>query len=257
MRKSYQYITGNSIMKLNSYRLDIDGLRALAVLLVLGFHLNLELISGGHIGVDAFFVLSGFLITSILVEQISQNQFSIRQFYLRRIQRLFPALYTTVLLTFIAAAFILLPNNFEQFARSAIAAIFSLSNVLFWAESGYWDIASESKPLLHTWSLGVEEQFYLVWPVLLLVLIRLKLPVLRILTAITALGFLLSYFYSQFDLSGAFYLLPARVFQFSAGGGVSNDPCDIFSASSQIRSTEKHSLYLRGHNTAGQRLGIE
>lgn len=227
-------------MKLNSYRLDIDGLRAVAVLLVLGFHLNLELISGGHIGVDAFFVLSGFLITSILVEQISQNQFSIRQFYLRRIQRLFPALYTTVLLTFIAAAFILLPNNFEQFARSAVAAIFSLSNVLFWAESGYWDIASESKPLLHTWSLGVEEQFYLVWPVLLLVLIRLKLPVLRILTAITALGFLLSYFYSQLDLSGAFYLLPARVFQFSAGGMLALVPTIYFQRhlkSEALRST--------------------
>lgn len=202
---------------MTSYRLDIDGLRAIAVLMVLGFHLKLSAFAGGHIGVDAFFVLSGFLITSILLTQLKRGQFSAKQFYVKRIKRLFPALFTTIFLTFVASAFILQPIDFERFARSAVASVFSVSNIVFWAESGYWDVASETKPLLHTWSLGVEEQFYLLWPALLLFLFTRNIHLFRSLLLITLGGIGFCYFYSDMDISGAFYLLPSRVFQFSCG----------------------------------------
>lgn len=203
---------------MKGYRLDIDGLRAVAVLLVLGFHLKLEFLSGGHVGVDAFFVLSGFLITSILVSKFKAGCFSAREFYSRRIQRLFPALFATIFVTFVTSTLVLLPSDFEPFSRSAIASLFSFSNFIFWAESGYWDVSSEIKPLLHTWSLGVEEQFYLIWPLAILALIRLKIQLSRTLLVLTVLGIGLCYYYSLKDLSGAFYLLPSRVFQFSIGG---------------------------------------
>ncbi|MBL4783478.1 MAG: acyltransferase family protein [Porticoccaceae bacterium] len=203
---------------MTSYRLDIDGLRAIAVLIVIGFHLKLSFLSGGHIGVDVFFVLSGYLITSNLVRQMIRGTFSIKEFYSKRIQRLFPALFTTVVLTFIAAAFILLPEDFDRFSKSVVATIFSLSNFIFWSESGYWDVSSETKALLHTWSLGVEEQFYLVWPAVLLLIVKSGIKVTKALFALTVLGFVFCYFHSLNDISGAFYLLPSRVFQFSSGG---------------------------------------
>lgn len=203
---------------MTSYRLDIDGLRAIAVLIVIGFHLKLSFLSGGHIGVDVFFVLSGYLITSNLVRQMTRGTFSIKEFYSKRIQRLFPALFATVVLTFIAAAFILLPEDFDRFSKSAAATIFSLSNFIFWSESGYWDVSSETKALLHTWSLGVEEQFYLVWPAALLLIMKSGVKVAKALFALTVLGFVFCYFHSLNDISGAFYLLPSRVFQFSSGG---------------------------------------
>lgn len=202
------------------YRLDIDGLRAIAVTIVISFHLGFSSFSGGHIGVDVFFVLSGFLITSIISSQIKTNSFSLSDFYLRRINRLFPVLYATVFFTLLAGSFILFPDDFERLSRSAVATVLSVSNILFWSESGYWDVDSISKPLLHTWSLGVEEQFYLIWPGVLLLSYKFFKKQLPVLIAITAVSGLLSYAYSQYDLSGAFYLLPARIFQFSSGASL-------------------------------------
>jgi peptidoglycan/LPS O-acetylase OafA/YrhL len=203
---------------MKSYRLDIDGLRALAVIVVIAFHLDISLMAGGHIGVDIFFVLSGFLITSIITRQLKTGSFSATTFYNRRVRRLFPALYTTVALSFVAATFILQPDDFERFCRSAIASVFSVSNFLFWSESGYWDVGSETKVLLHTWSLGVEEQFYLIWPSLLLLVWKLKLKPSTFFMVVSVVGFIFCYLYTQNDPSGAFYLLPARFFQFAAGG---------------------------------------
>jgi len=200
-----------------TYRLDIDGIRALAVLIVIGFHLDIQWLPGGHVGVDVFFVLSGFLITSVIYKQLESGIFSFSKFYLKRVQRLFPALFTVVLVTFIFAAFILFPDDFQRFAKSSLAAILSVSNVVFWNESGYWDVSSYSKPLLHTWSLGVEEQFYLLWPAILFISFKLILPRLKFLIILTFIAVLVCYWWSKNDISSAFYLLPARVFQFSSG----------------------------------------
>ena len=150
------------------YRADIDGMRAIAVTLVTLFHLNIQSLAGGYIGVDIFFVISGFLISSIIWTKKSRGEFRLRDFYLGRIRRLLPPLYATVLVTFVAAGFILLPDDFARFSRSAIATLFSVSNILFYFEAGYWDTSSHLKPLLHTWSLGVEEQFYLIWPLFII-----------------------------------------------------------------------------------------
>jgi peptidoglycan/LPS O-acetylase OafA/YrhL len=203
---------------MNSYRFDIDGLRALAVLVVIGFHLDISLLAGGHVGVDIFFVLSGFLITSILFTQLKNHSFSAKTFYIRRIRRLFPALYATIALSFIAAVFILQPDDFERFCRSVIASVFSVSNFLFWRESGYWDVSSDTKVLLHTWSLGVEEQFYLLWPSMLLLIWKLRLDPVKSFLAIATVGFIFCYLHTEHDPSAAFYLLPARFFQFAVGG---------------------------------------
>lgn len=199
------------------YRLDIDGLRAIAVSIVIGFHLDLAAFSGGHVGVDVFFVLSGFLITSIIYGQIKKSSFSLVDFYLKRVCRIFPALYVTVFFTFIAAYFILYPDDFERFSLSAVATVLSFSNFVFWSESGYWDVSSTSKALLHTWSLGVEEQFYLIWPAVMIGLFKINKTSAKVFFAISVAAVALSITYSTADLSGAFYLLPARIFQFSLG----------------------------------------
>ena len=188
--------------------------------MVMLFHLDFALFSGGHVGVDVFFVLSGLLITNAITKQVDQGHFTFSQFYSKRIQRLFPALFTTVALTFIAASFILFPNDFQRFAKSAIATTLSASNFLFWSESGYWDVSSNSKALLHTWSLGVEEQFYLIWPALIVVIAKFSVPRVAFFSFLSAAGIVVCYWLSSVDISAAFYLLPARVFQFSSGAVV-------------------------------------
>lgn len=202
-----------------NYRADIDGLRAIAVLCVVIFHLGVAGFQGGYVGVDVFFVISGFLITAIIKQGHENQSFRFADFYTRRIRRLLPPLIATVAVTLLGASFILTPEDMTPFARSATAALFSVSNFVFYAESGYWDAASELKPLLHTWSLGVEEQFYLFWPALIvgLLSLRKRIPFGASLTLITFAGAALCIGYSTVDPSAAFYLLPFRVFQFSLG----------------------------------------
>lgn len=201
------------------YRADIDGLRAIAVLSVVMFHLGVPGFQGGFVGVDIFFVISGFLITSIIEDRARSHRFILRDFYLRRIRRLVPPLIATVAATCIAAGAVLTPHDTVGFGKSAVAALFSLSNVVFFLEAGYWDTASELKPLLHTWSLGVEEQFYLFWPTLVvgLVAIERRISLLWSLLIISVAGFGLCVWYTSVSPSAAFYLLPFRVFQFSLG----------------------------------------
>ena len=141
------------------YQPEIDGLRAIAVLSVLLFHLEYTFIPGGYVGVDVFFVISGFLITRILYRDVSAGDFSFKRFYSRRIRRLAPALIAVLLVTFVAACFFLTPNFLERFSGALIASVFSVSNIFFWLESGYFDASADLKPVLHTWSLSVEEQF--------------------------------------------------------------------------------------------------
>ncbi|ANT64619.1 acyltransferase family protein [Prosthecochloris sp. CIB 2401] len=154
------------------YRADIDGLRAIAVLAVLFFHTGVPGFSGGFVGVDIFFVISGFLITSIILKDIKEEKFSIARFYERRIRRIFPALFPVIAFTLVVGAFIFDATAFKELGQSITATTIFSSNILFWLKAGYFDTASLQKPLLHTWSLAVEEQFYIFFPLALVFINR-------------------------------------------------------------------------------------
>ena len=200
------------------YRQDIDGLRAIAVLAVVLFHFGVTGMSGGYAGVDIFFVISGFLITSILMKDAENESISFLGFYEKRIRRLFPALFATVLASFVAAYFIFMPDEFREFGRSAIAAIAYLSNVFFWLSSDYFQGSSELSPLLHTWSLAVEEQFYLVFPVVVWASYKLgKRAFYWSVAALFACSFFASIWYISISASTVFYLSPFRFWELLAG----------------------------------------
>jgi len=203
----------------SSYRPDIDGLRSFAVMSVVLFHADIALFSGGFAGVDVFFVISGFLITRLIKTALEDERFGYGDFYLRRARRLFPALFFTLFLVFVVGAILFLPNHFERLGGALLSALFWCSNVFFWTETGYFDADATLKPLLHTWSLGVEEQFYLVWPTFLVSLFawRGARGLLVGICAATLLSFGASQYFISVDASGAFYLMPFRVFEFGIG----------------------------------------
>jgi len=200
-----------------AYRKDIDGLRALAILPVILHHLTER--GGGYVGVDVFFVISGFLISSILYREVEASTFSLADFYRRRILRIVPALVVMILAVFAAGYVIFLPSEFSRLGESGAAAALSYSNILFWTQSGYFDSDSALKPLLHTWSLGVEEQFYIVFPLLLIVLRKLPRPWLKaVLWVICILSFALANWEIARDRAeNAFYLLPSRLWELGLG----------------------------------------
>ncbi len=150
------------------YRADVDGLRAIAVSLVVLYHFHLGPVVGGYIGVDVFFVISGYLITNVLWREISVGDFSIARFCERRVRRIFPPLILVVAATLLAAWFILLPSDYVSLSKQSLSALFAVSNFYFWSEADYFARSSNLSPLLHTWSLSVEEQFYLAWPLILM-----------------------------------------------------------------------------------------
>jgi peptidoglycan/LPS O-acetylase OafA/YrhL len=202
-----------------SYRPDIDGLRAIAVLSVIGFHVAHHILPGGFLGVDIFFVISGYLITSILWRQVGQGRFSIAGFYDRRVRRIMPALLVLLGFSTIVALAILLPADLIGYSKSLLATLLFVANIYFWRDTDYFARAAEDKPLLHTWSLGVEEQFYIFFP-LLLYLLR-KLPnraVMAVLAGIAAVSFVgnAGALYIGGD-SPAFFLLPTRAWELSFG----------------------------------------
>ncbi len=203
------------------YRADIDGLRAIAVLPVVLYHAGISWFSGGYVGVDVFFVISGFLITSIIAEEIRQNKFSILHFYERRIRRIFPALFTVFTFTVAGAALLFLPPDYKDFSQSLIAATLFASNFLFWQESGYFAGPAEEKPLLHTWSLAVEEQYYIFFPIMLFIIWRLMGG--RFLLWLVPLG-LLSFGASIWGVenkpTATFYLLHTRAWELFLGGAL-------------------------------------
>jgi peptidoglycan/LPS O-acetylase OafA/YrhL len=157
------------------YRPDIDGLRAIAVLSVIGFHAFPEWIKGGFIGVDIFFVISGYLISTIIIENLKNDSFSFVDFYSRRIRRIFPALLLVLIASYAVGWFTLLAEEYAQLGKHIAAGAGFVSNLVLWNESGYFDAASDTKPLLHLWSLGVEEQFYVIWPLLMWITWKRKL----------------------------------------------------------------------------------
>jgi peptidoglycan/LPS O-acetylase OafA/YrhL len=205
-----------------AYRPDIQGLRGVSVLAVMIFHLAVGL-PGGFVGVDVFFVISGFLMTGIIAQEFSGGgTFSFAKFYSRRIRRIFPALLVMILITTGLGYFLLFPGDYKEFAQSGLYAALSLSNVFFYFSSGYFDIPSELKGLLHTWSLGVEEQFYLIWPPIMIGLLsvskRRLVSMVWLLLAVVGAGFLVSVYGVLTHPKAAFYLLHARLWELAAGG---------------------------------------
>lgn len=200
------------------YRPDVDGMRALAVLSVLLFHGGIAALSGGYVGVDVFFVISGFVITTKLMEEIEERKFSVANFYTRRIRRILPALVATVLVSYVAALVFFLPNAMDDFAKSVVATAAFFSNIFFWKNSGYFQPSALDRPLLHTWSLAIEEQFYIVIPIALYLLVTYAR---RWTFAIFALGaavsFALSVFVTYTAPTANFFVLPTRAWELLLG----------------------------------------
>ena len=197
----------------------LEGYRALAILAVLLFHLDFSFAKGGFLGVDIFFVISGFIITKIIFSQMEKGEFSLSHFYYKRYRRLFPALILTVFVTLVFAFFIISPEDFAQLGKSALYSLFSLANINFWMEAGYFDAAAHTKPLLHMWSLSVEEQFYLFWPLTLLLFAKIKnkTTLVFFVLALAIASFIATWVYSTKSPSTAFFWFPFRIFQFMSG----------------------------------------
>ncbi|MEG3089306.1 acyltransferase family protein [Sphingomonas sp. PB4P5] len=208
----------HSTMQHMKYRPDIDGLRALAILPVLFYHVGSTLVSGGFIGVDVFFVISGYLITRTIRDEIDSNSFSIIAFYERRARRILPALFATIFTVFIVGALVLMPDEFRELGSRIVAVAFFASNILFWQQADYFAGPVELEPLVHTWSLAVEEQFYIVFPLLLLALSRFfKRRYFGPTLCLAIVSFLLSVAMMNIDRTGDYYLLPTRAWELLVG----------------------------------------
>ena len=201
-----------------TYRPEIDGLRSIAILPVVLFHLGVAGVAGGFVGVDVFFVISGYLITSIIHQEMQSGSFTLRQFWVRRARRILPAMFLVVLLTLFSGWYLLTPSDYESLGRSARFQAMFAANFFFWEESGYFDTAAETKPLLHMWSLAVEEQFYIFFPILLLFLHSFSGKVrISTLCLIALSSLLLSAWSLEVHPSATFYLLPMRAWELLAG----------------------------------------
>lgn len=200
------------------YRAEIDGLRAVAVLPVIFFHAGFSLFSGGYVGVDIFFVISGYLITSIIFDEINSGKFSIIQFYERRARRILPALFFILFVTTALGWLWLLPNEYRQYSESLIGVVSFTSNIFFYVTGGYFGGANEFKPLLHTWSLSVEEQFYLIFPLFILLVANTKRRTqysILLLLVVSSLSF--AQWQSVRDIAFNYLLLPSRFWELAVG----------------------------------------
>jgi peptidoglycan/LPS O-acetylase OafA/YrhL len=237
-----------------AYRTDIDGLRAVAVLLVVLYHFIDAPRFNGYMGVDVFFVISGYLITTIINKDIENRQFSYTYFYKKRIKRLFPALSAVLLVSVTASYFLLLPTELEALSNSAIfGAVFS-SNFLFYTESGYFDASADLKPLLHTWSLAIEEQFYLIFP-FVFVLLKTKSTNTDQIKVLVIVAIIISFLLSLIlelnnDRSASFYLFPARAWELLCGTLLA------ITASHKRRITPAQTLCLYGAGVIAIGIGL-
>lgn len=204
------------------YRPEIDGLRALAVVPVVLFHAGFAPLSGGYVGVDVFFVISGFLITTILRADLDKGRYTLAGFYERRARRILPALLACLAATFIAALILLPPGELKSLGKSAVSVALFASNIFFFREGGYFGRAAEDMPLLHTWSLSVEEQFYIVWPILLALLVRhaTLLQLRLVVVGLAAASFFASLWMVGRDSQAAFYLAPFRAWELLLGAAL-------------------------------------
>ena len=211
-------------IKREDYRTDIDGLRAIAVIAVVLFHAQLGL-TGGFVGVDIFFVISGFLITRILEKDLAAGRFSIMKFYERRMRRIFPAFFVMILCFGLLGMRFLPPDELKDMGKTIVAASAFLSNILFFRRAGYFAASSLSQPMLHTWTLSVEEQFYIFWPWVLFFLARFaRRTRLTIILAIIVASVVLSSYWVGHDPDTAFYMLPSRAWELAIGALLSIAP---------------------------------
>jgi peptidoglycan/LPS O-acetylase OafA/YrhL len=200
-----------------NYRPDIDGLRAIAVLSVVAFHAFPSWVSGGFIGVDIFFVISGYLISTIIFENLDRGTFNFTEFYARRIKRIFPALLLVMIACFAFGWFTLLADEYKQLGKHIAAGASFISNFILWNEAGYFDNSAESKPLLHLWSLGIEEQFYIFWPLFIWLAWRQKFSLLKITALITIISFVLNIKGVEGDAVATFYSPQTRFWELLCG----------------------------------------
>ncbi|ASU38189.1 hypothetical protein hmeg3_07680 [Herbaspirillum sp. meg3] len=208
----------------HGYRPDIDGLRAIAVCSVVFFHAFPDLVPGGFVGVDVFFVISGFLISQIIAGELLADSFSFREFYVRRIKRIFPALSLVLAATLVFGWFVLYPPEFRQLGRHVFAGSAFFSNFQLWSEAGYFDKAAELKPLLHLWSLGIEEQFYLLFPLLLIIGSRFRRLLVPIVVAVLVLSLLIGVKLTVSNGIAAFYSPASRIWELMAGSLLAISP---------------------------------
>lgn len=233
------------------YRRDIDGLRAVAVLAVVGFHAFPEWFKGGFIGVDVFFVISGYLITSIIFKDLEAGDFSFSDFYSRRIKRIFPALLVVLLTSFIFGWFALLADEFKQLGKHILAGASFLSNIVLWNESSYFDNSADTKPLLHLWSLGVEEQFYIFWPLIIYIAWKRKFSLIKTITLSIIVSFLLNIVTINQDAVAAFYLPQTRFWELWAGSLIAlieshkaNNCYPVFRKFGGLKSKKNNQFYI-------------
>lgn len=198
------------------YRYDIDGLRAIAVISVILFHLGF--LDNGYLGVDVFFVISGYLITSIIYKELLEDSFSFKRFYERRIRRIIPLLLFVVTIALLIGVFIMLPDDLENLAQSVVASNFSANNILMLiTSSDYWAVTNDYKPLMHTWSLGIEEQFYFVYPPLIILVGFFSKKLIKTLLCFFVFTSLFLFVYND-NIPSNFYLLQYRFFELASGG---------------------------------------
>ncbi|HEX5311190.1 acyltransferase family protein [Aquabacterium sp.] len=229
------------------YRPDIDGLRAIAVGAVLLFHAFPDALPGGFVGVDIFFVISGYLISSILIKETQQGRFSIVQFYIRRARRLFPALLTVLLATLIAGWLIMFPGEWRALGKHTAAGAAFVSNLALWQESGYFDSSSDLKPLLHLWSLAVEEQFYLLWPMLVFLVGRRSIQALGWSTiALLALSLAVSSWLTTHNATAAFYAPVTRFWELLTGSALAIMQMRKPAMWTALRAPSRHVMSLAG-----------
>jgi peptidoglycan/LPS O-acetylase OafA/YrhL len=199
------------------YRKDIDGLRGIAILTVILFHAFPDYIPGGFVGVDIFFVISGYLITKIIKSNLEQGNFSYLDFYARRIRRLFPSLIVMITACFVAGWFLFDFGDFKLLGKHIAASSAFISNFIFLAESGYFDQTAITKPLLHIWSLSIEEQFYFIWPALIILVVRLQVKTRDLILSILVISFTLNIFLSYRDTGQAYYFPLSRFWELALG----------------------------------------
>lgn len=206
----------------STYRRDIDGLRAIAVTSVVIYHVFPSVLPGGFVGVDMFFVISGFLISGIIWTQLAENSFSVANFYCRRVRRIFPGLAAVLVSTLVVGFFALYPDELARLGKHTLAGAFFASNFVLLGEGGYFDIAAEHKPLLHLWSLSIEEQFYLVWPLALLMIWRLRIPfwICALLLGLGSFG--INVYTTATEPAAAFFGPLARSWELLVGGAVAH-----------------------------------
>jgi peptidoglycan/LPS O-acetylase OafA/YrhL len=219
-------------MLTKAYQPSIDGLRALAILSVIAFHAFPGVFSGGYVGVDVFFVISGYLITSIILKNTSNREFSFIDFYSKRIRRIFPALLIVLIACYAVGWFVMLPSEYAELGKHIAASAGFISNWMYWSESGYFDNAAELKPLLNLWSLGVEEQFYVIWPLLLVAALKINCNLRIIIWFFTLCSFILNVtLISKYPVA-TFFLPFTRFWEIGLGGCLA---VEYFSKSQPIK----------------------